>query len=148
MHNVSKDKNEFKKVLVILLSIVCAGLFLYWGYQLVYHLLSSSFGVETNTTFFDSVLGFFGIVASILVFIGTIKVWKKNQSSLVLIGSGVFIIKNILEIFNSVTRLSVSTVEITQYALKKVAWDISGYIFLIVAWIFVMWFFWHEQKKE
>lgn len=152
--SASKHKNEFKKALTIILSVICGLLFFYWGFQAVFYLLSTGFGVDADSTFFDFVLGILGIIASLLVFLGAVNTWRKNKSHLVFFGSGLFVLKNILEIVNQVVRLVVRNNSsglkgtLSTHVLRSTAWDISVYLALIVFWSFILWYFWSKQKEE
>lgn len=129
-------------VLIIILFIISIGYFAYSGYGIVNYMLSQTFSVETDYTMLNFISGIITFLASIIVFIGCIYAWrlKSPVSNLMIYGSFGFILKNILEIFDSVVKL-VQLDTVTRYNIMSASAEIGKNIFHTGFWVFVAIFF-------
>ncbi len=138
----NSERDIVTTLFCIFLIIVCVVLFSTWGYDAVNYLLSKFFNVDTGSTLFDLMIGIVGIVGSGFIFTGSIFLWrmKKSSSFYILIGSTLFIIKNILVIPRDIIPLTKLS-EVTSTDISAAAWNIGGDLFLIAFWIFIAIFF-------
>lgn len=129
----------FSIFLSIILLLVTVGLFSYWGYQWVQYVLSVTYNVATDSTFFDLFIGLIAMISSIPVFIGAFYLWNYQAGLNGFLNTGAigFLIKNALEIGQAFYDLSkVAIVE--SYHITSAAWSIGGNLFQTAFWIFVL----------
>ena len=129
-------------VLLVILFIVAVGYFAWSGYGVVNYFLSKTFAVETNYTFLDFLAGIVTIIASIILFVGSIFAWKMKRltPTLMVSASFGFLIKNLLEIIDVIVRLAKLGV-VQRYDIMSASAEIGKNIFHVGFWIYVAIFF-------
>ncbi len=129
--------------------IMTVGLFSYWGYQWVNYLLSIAFNVKTQSTLFDLFAGLIGMISSVFLFVGSIKLLSMKLSSvnLLLTGASGFLVKNLLDIAIDINPLT-QVDQVNTWQISQAAWSIGVEFLHIAFWIFVLVFFCRKSLKE
>tara|TARA_B100000508_G_scaffold91084_1_gene70975 strand:- start:7967 stop:8512 length:546 start_codon:yes stop_codon:yes gene_type:complete len=153
MNNTYRDNEEFiEKSFLILLIVVTVTQFAIWGQQSVRFILTSIFPVEDQitTTPFEVIIGFGAMVASALVFTGSIMWWKKKPSAFSFITTGaiIFVFKNILDMINEVIIFGMTNVSITMNEIDRLAASLGEQFFQLAFWVFIFFYFKHKITKH
>tara|TARA_B100000508_G_scaffold97229_1_gene76176 strand:+ start:936 stop:1481 length:546 start_codon:yes stop_codon:yes gene_type:complete len=153
MNNTYQDNEEFiEKSFLILLIVITVTQFAVWGQQSVRFILTSIFPVEDQitTTPIEVLIGFGAMVASALVFAGSVMWWKKMPSAFSFITTGaiIFMIKNILDILNEIAVFGMTNLTVTMAEIDRLAASLGEQFFQLAFWGFIFFYFRHKIKKH
>lgn len=137
-----------QKLLMLFIIGLTICMFSFWGYQAVMYILSVMFSVTTEYTPYDMFIGIIAMVASVLMFTGSLLWWKKNVKAETFLKYGAifFVIKDTLEIPNAIVPMTKLEV-VTRYDLTKAASAIGYDLFKIAFWVFALVIFTYAIKK-
>lgn len=153
-----QTKNEKPKYLTVtsILSIILSvGVFLSSSTDLIAYLLKSYFKVSSTNEGFGFILsqvnnynlfsGLFGLVGSILLFVGALYVLglAKTASKFVSIGAILLIIANVFEIINIWT--SIPKTGLDGFSLSTVAFNLGSQVLDIAMYVFFVVLFTREK---
>ncbi len=138
-----------EKYLLVLLFCITLCDFSERGVQSAVYLLSYLFPVEDlMTTPIDFMVGMIAMVGAILIFVASSLWWRQSVRALPFfsVGATLFVVKNILDIFNSIAMFSMAHTTYTVSLIQGLAAEIGSQLFQLAFWVFVFFFF--KSKVE
>lgn len=135
-------KTMLLRVLCVVLWCVVVVQMTTWGYLIARHLLSVSFGVPVESTWYEVLIGIIAIVGSFFVLVSSVSAWRGSiqAAPTMLIGGGLFVAKNILDVINEVARFA-QFAERTPAAIDAAATSIGVEALQFLFWLFILWYF-------
>lgn len=154
MQNTYQENEEFvQKSFLILLIVITVTQFASWGHQSVRFILASIFPVQDQvlTTPLEVLIGFGAMIASGMVFAGSVMWWKKMPAAFNFItwGSVVFMAKNALDIVNETVLFGIAYKDtITMSDIDRLAGNLGEQFFQLAFWVFIFFYFRHLIRKH
>jgi hypothetical protein len=138
-----KKQRDLEKILLVLLFVITISQFSGWGYQATLYILSKMFDVVTASTPADLVIGIVAMISSASVFTGAALWWKNNVSAAkyFFIGSIGFMLKNVLDIGNTIWIFRITHSEVTRVDIEGLATQIGSEFFQLAFWVFIFFYF-------
>jgi len=146
----SLQTTNSEKLFLAILLIITILQFATWGEQTVKHLLGLIFQTPLpNTTFLDPLIGIVAIVASILLFIGTVLRWQNKTTfgPYLILGAVLFVFKSLFSIFNEILIAKQRYSTITESHIEELASSIGAELFIVAIWAGILTYFLRIAKK-
>lgn len=144
------EERSFQKLFLVLLFFITVTQFSAFGYQSVTFILGSIFNVQVVSTPLDVIIGLVAMVASALVFAAAAMWWRMMPGALTFFtyGTGLFIGKNILDLFNETMLYSMANRVVSMEQIQELASILGQQFFQLAFWVVVFFYFRYVIKRE